>query len=135
MGQFKATLAHKNVKSEQEVFVIQKLQNNLLGLPAITALNILCWIQATYAEDIFNQFPEIFTGLGNLGQEHQIQIKPDAQPFALHTFRTVPLPLCVKVQEELNHMERGNVISKVDDPTQGWLLCQKSQVQSEFVLI
>ena len=116
MGQFKATLEHKNAKSEQEVFVIQKLQNNLLGLPAITALNILCRIQATYAEDILSQFPEIFTGLGNLGQEYQIQIKPDAQPFALHTSRTVPLPLHDKVQE-LNHMERGGVISKVDDPT------------------
>ena len=89
--------------------VIQKLQNNLLGLPAITALNILCRIQATYAEDILSQFPEIFTGLGNLGQEYQIQIKPDAQPFALHTSRTVPLPLCDKVQEELNHMESGGV--------------------------
>ena len=66
-GSVKATLEHKNAKSEQEVFVIQKLQNNLLGLPAITAFNILCRIQAIYAEDILSQFPEIFTGLGNLG--------------------------------------------------------------------
>ena len=117
LGQFNATLAHKDAKSEQEVFVIRGLQNNLLGLPAITALNLLCRIQATYAEDIYNQFPEIFTGLGNLGQEYQIQLKPDAQPFALHTSRTVPLSLRDKVCDELNRMERGGIITKVDEPT------------------
>ena len=117
MGQFTATLYHKEVKSQQEIFVIRGLQNNLLGLPAITALQLLCRIQATYADETLNQFPEVFTGLGNLGQEYQIQLRQDIQPFALHTARTVPLPLRDKVQEELNRMEKGGVISKVDEPT------------------
>lgn len=117
MGQFNAKLTHKDANAEQEVFVIRGLQNNLLGLPAISALNLLHRIQTTYADDIFNQFPEVFTGLGNLGQEYQIQLKPDALPFALHTSQTVPLPLHEKVYEELNRMERGGVISKVDEPT------------------
>ena len=58
LGQFNATLAHKDAKSKQEVFVVRGLQNNLLGLPAVTALNLLCRIQANYANDIYNQFPE-----------------------------------------------------------------------------
>ena len=78
MGQVNATLAHKDAKSEQEVFVVRGLQNNLLGLLAITALHLLCRIQAIYAEDIFNQLLEIFTGLGNLGKEYQIQVIPSA---------------------------------------------------------
>ena len=97
-GQFTAILSHKEIKSQQEVFVIRGLQNNLLGLPIITALQLLCRIKAAYADEMLNQFPEVFTGLGNLGQEYQIQLKQDIQPFALHTARTVPLPLCDKVQ-------------------------------------
>ena len=34
---------------------------------------------------MLNQFPEVFTGLGNLGREYQIQLKQDIQPFALLT--------------------------------------------------
>ena len=117
LGQFTATLSHNNTNTEQEVFVIQGLQNNLLGLPAITALQLLCRIQATYAEDIFNQFHDVFTGLGNLGDEYHIKLEPEAQPVALHTSRNVPLPLRAKVQDELNRMEQGGVILKVDDPT------------------
>ena len=91
-------------KWHQLLFVIHGLQNILLGLPAITALQLLCQIQATYADETLNQFP--FTGLGNLGQEYQIQLRQDIQPFALYTARTAPLPLRDKVQEELNRTEK-----------------------------
>lgn len=40
-GQFKSNLKHKNNESVQEVYVVKGLKNNLLGLPAITSLQIV----------------------------------------------------------------------------------------------
>ena len=46
---------------------------------------------------IINKFPNVFTGLGLLSGEFEIQ---DAKPFALYTPRKVPYPLQFKVKEE-----------------------------------
>ena len=65
----------------------------------------------------YQSFPKLFQGLGTLKGDYQIQLKPDAKPFALYTSRNVPIPLCEKVKQELEHMEKLGVISKVDKPT------------------
>ena len=62
---------------------------------------------SSYAKDIFNQFPEVFTGLGNLGQEYQLQLKPDAQPFALHTSRKFTFHWLNRIED----------VAKIDEPT------------------
>ena len=67
--------------------------------------------------DIQRRYPSIFQGLGNLGKEFEIHLKPGAVPLSLFTPRHVPLPLRPKVQDELNRMESIGVISKVDKPT------------------
>ena len=67
--------------------------------------------------DITQQFPNLFTVLGNLGEEFEIKLTPDAKPFALSTPRNIALPLRPKVKQELLRMEAMGVISKVDEPT------------------
>ena len=69
---------------------------------------------------MYGSFPSIFQGLGNLGEPYEIQLKPDAKPWALstHLYRTVLLPLRSRVQDELTRMESLEVISRVDQPTQ-----------------
>ncbi|RXN17021.1 RNA-directed DNA polymerase-like protein [Labeo rohita] len=47
----------------------------------------------------------------------KIQLKENAQPYAIHTARRVPLPLILKVKEELRRMEGNGVIEPVTDPT------------------
>ena len=66
---------------------------------------------------ITQQFPNLFTVLGNLGEEFEIKLTPDAKPFALSTPRNIALPLRLKVKQELLRMEAMGVISKVDEPT------------------
>ena len=118
-GQFTATLVHQQHSSSQTVFVVQELKTNLLGLPAITSLQLLKKVNATYTgvEDIKHRFQKIFHGLGNLGEEYTIKLKEDASPHALYTPMNVPIPLCGKVHEELQRMEKLGVISKVNEPT------------------
>ena len=120
IGQFLGHFVHRTKQTSQSVFVVEGLKTNLLGLPTITALNLAVRVDVitdVSEKDIPKQFPSLFQGLGNLGEEYNIQLKPEAKPFAIFTPRHVPLPLRTKVQEELDRMESLGVISRVDQPT------------------
>ena len=125
LGKFECDLAIKGKVTKQDIFVVKELKHNLLGLPAITALKLAVRVDCTQSMDatpstttVFKErFPQVFEGLGNLGEEYDIKLKPDAKPDALYTPRHVPLPLRPKVIEELNRMEAMGIISRVDEPT------------------
>ena len=123
LGQFTATLNHKNKLSQQTLFVVHGLKTNLLGFPAITSLNLLCRVDAAHSEvptgeqDFRKLFPKLFSGLGTLGEPYKIKLKDEAIPYSLYTPRNVPIPLRQRVHEELNRMESMGVISKVSEPT------------------
>ena len=110
-GPNRSPLSYKDRSSLQKVFVIHNLQNNLLGLPAIKALEIIRGINAI-TRSIPDQYPKLFSGLGTFKGE-----RPDAKPFRLFTPRNVPLPLCEKVHQEIQRMEKLGVISCVEEPT------------------
>ena len=98
--------------------MVRDLQNNLLGLPSITMLNLIQRVDATHnSATIQEQFPVVFTRLGTMGEEYGIKLKEGAQPYSLHTPRRVPFAQRKQVQEELIRMESMGVISKVSDPT------------------
>ena len=116
VGQFEEVLKHGQKSSVQQIFVIKDLKSNLLGLPAITALNLAARLDSTYTSLVEDSFPTVFKGLGNLGEPYAIKLKDNAVPYALFTPRTIPLPLLDKV-EELSKMESKGLISKVNQPT------------------
>ena len=97
--------------------MIKDLKSNLLGLPAITALNLAARLDSTYTSLVEDSFPTVFKGLGNLGEPYTIKLKDNAVPYALFAPITIPLPLLDKVEEELSKMESQGVISKVNQPT------------------
>ena len=88
IGQFQGNFVYKTRKASQSVFVVDGLKTNLLGLPTITALNLAVRVDAltdVSAEDIPKQFPLLFQGLGNIGEEYHIQLEPEEKPFAIFT--------------------------------------------------
>ena len=100
--------------------MVDHLQRNLLGLPTITALQLairMDSLETTTTEGWKRKFPQLFTGLGTLSGDYNIQLRPDAKPRAIYTARNVPLPLRPQVTAELERMERAGVISKVSEPT------------------
>ena len=120
IGPFQGHFVHRTKQTSQSVFVVEGLKTNLLGLPTITALNLAVRVDVitdVSEKDIPKQFPSLFQGLGNLGEEYNIQLKPEAKPFAIFTPCHVPLPSRTKVQQELDRMESLGVISRVDQPT------------------
>ena len=72
------------MKTSQPIFVIKGLQQNLLGLPAITAIEIAIRVEvignegADTKDQVKEIFPSVFEGLGNLGKECEIKLQPDA---------------------------------------------------------
>ena len=119
LGQFEGSLQYKQKSSKQQIFVVQGLKINLLGLSAIIELNLAARLDATtdYDSLVHNKFPTVFQGLGNLGDPYAIQLKKDATPHAIYSARNIPLPLRSKVQQELARMEAEGIVSKVDVPT------------------
>ena len=72
IGQFQGHFVYKTWTASQSVYVVDGLKTNLLGLPTITALNLAARINALTGvskQDIPKQFPLLFKGLGNLGEE------------------------------------------------------------------
>ena len=64
--------------------MVRGLKTNLLGLPAITALDLLEKLCAVTDQDIREQYPKVFTGLGTFGEKYEIKVKENATPFALY---------------------------------------------------
>ena len=116
LGELPLTLSYKGRSCVQKVYVVKGLQRNLLGLPAITSLNILVPVNLV-ASSVPDQYLPMFRGLGTFQESYEIKLKSGAKPLALFTPRNVPLPLRQRVQEELARMESLGVISKVDQPT------------------
>ena len=117
LGQFQVTLTKGQETSIQTVYVVDSLRTNLLGLPAITALELISRVDSCGEENIKQRFLSLFRGLGCFGEEYTIKLREGVKPHALFTPWNVPIPLRPKVQEELERMEKLQVISRVTDPT------------------
>ena len=81
LGQYKLHISHKGRLSTQQVFVAKGLKNNLLGLPAIAALNLVAWrrrfpvVISQHPQTIFGRNSrKVFQGLGKLGEEGEIKL-------------------------------------------------------------
>ena len=124
MGEFTQELSCRGTVTKQSIFVVKGLTRNLLGLPAIMALDLVTRVDAVedkvddYSLAVRSAHPTVFQGLGEFGEPYRIKLLPDAKSHALFTPRRIPIPIRSKVKEELTKMEAQGVISKVNQPTQ-----------------
>jgi hypothetical protein len=70
----------------------------------------------TEQQDILNNYPDLFEGLGCLPVEHHIELNETIEP-VIHPPRRVPEAIRSRVTKELHRMEEEGVIEKVDQPT------------------
>ena len=86
LGQVTAKITVGSKGSRQTIFVVRGLRRALMGLPAIKSLNVAKQIREVVERtDIKQQFPKVFTGLGNLGEEYCIKLREGAVPYSLFT--------------------------------------------------
>ena len=119
VGAFMADLQTEKKVCQHRVYVVKNLHTPLLGRPAIESLEILARIGSTTVKQTPKEkFPGLFQGLGKLDGEYHITLKPGATPYSLNAPRRVPIPLMKSVKEELERMEKLDVITKVTEPTE-----------------
>ena len=86
LGQFTGWLKHGKRSARQAVYIVGELATNLLGLQARTQLQLVSRVNATSISepDVLQQFPNVFLGLGNIGDECTIKLKVNATPYSLY---------------------------------------------------
>ena len=67
-------------------------------------------------DSLIHEFTEVFTGLGEMPGEYEIQLDPSVTPVQ-HRLRKVPVMLKDDVIVKLKQLEEQGVISRIDEPT------------------
>ena len=111
IGQFQSTVAYKGKRHPLTAYVIRgHTVTNLLSRPLSVKMNLVRRVEETVCS---TEHLQAYGEHGTLKTEPvRIQLKDNAQPYAVHTARRVPLPM-LEVREELQRMERNGIIEKV----------------------
>ncbi|UYV77326.1 K02A2.6-like [Cordylochernes scorpioides] len=119
VGMFISTLRNGNYEIKEKIYVIRRLSEPLLSRRACELLNLARRIEvvATRINPI-KEFPEVFEGLGQIGNPYEIKLKPGAKPYAVHTPRRVPIPLMEKLKTRLEELEKAGIITQVNVATE-----------------
>jgi hypothetical protein len=127
IGSFSATLAWKETTTKQIVYVVNGLHQPLLGRDAINALGLATCLAAVNTSvvdaasarfDPRLEYADRFTGLGRMPGTYKITLLPEAKPYAIFTPRRVPVNLLQPLKLELERLEKADVISRIDEPTE-----------------
>ncbi|UYV71852.1 hypothetical protein LAZ67_9000693 [Cordylochernes scorpioides] len=82
VGMFISTLRNGNYEIKEKIYVIRRLSEPLLSRRACELLNLARRIEvvATRINPI-KEFPEVFEGLGQIGNPYEIKLKPGAKRY------------------------------------------------------
>ncbi|UYV66350.1 K02A2.6-like, partial [Cordylochernes scorpioides] len=119
VGMFISTLRNGNYEIKEKIYVIRRLSEPLLSRRACELLNLARRIEvvATRINPI-KEFPEVFEGLGQIGNPYEIKLKPGAKPYAVHTPRRVPIPLMEKLKTRLEELDKDDILTKIFEAQQ-----------------
>ena len=119
-GKTTISCRHKDKQYAVEFEVVDQNVPNILGLKACTEMNLIQRVDAidNQIPDPFSKYSDVFEGLGCITNVvYHIEVQQDSKP-VVHPPRRIPVTLRPKVREELNHMEKLDVIEKIDEPTE-----------------
>ena len=126
MGSFTAKLETNASSAVERIYVVEGLDRCLLGLPAITKLDLLEFKHPNASlgevitlETVKSKYPNLFRELGEMSGEYHVTLKEGAKPYALSVPRRVPIPLLPQVKQELENMEKRALFSVLTNPQIG----------------
>ena len=121
IGQFTADLSYGQRHAKQRVYVVRDLQANLLGLPALIALQLLCRVntvtKSASNNDIIKHFPQVFEALATLVRSTPFVSNLMLSPTPCTRHAISPSLYVRKSKTNSNRMEAMGVITKVTEPT------------------
>ncbi|XP_040069722.1 uncharacterized protein LOC120842636 [Ixodes scapularis] len=77
LGKFQATIQHNNKSIQHVIYVVNGLEEPLLGRKASSELELiqlLCTVSDQTAKRYHEQYPELFQGLGEMAGEYKIKL-------------------------------------------------------------
>lgn len=122
-GKCLVKVTHKDKVHTLTFIVVPKKVQPLLGLYACEKLNLVKRVLVVEADDYTNyedltkEYSDLFQGLGCLPGEHTIRLNNSVPP-VIHPCCKVPCALRKRLKDELDRMEKLEVIEKIDEPTQ-----------------
>ena len=115
LGKSNILCEHKGKYHTIEFEVVSNV-SNVLGLKTITELKLIKRVDSI-TKDPLAKYADTFTGLGCISNvTHRIKIDPACKP-VVHPPCKIPVTIRSKVKEELQRMERLNVIERIHEPT------------------
>lgn len=101
--------------------VVDVTSSPVLGREACEEMDLVKRIMAvsvnkSKSEQILNEFPDVFEGIGCLPCEYKIRLSTDARPI-VHAPRKLPIAIRDVVKRKLSEMLEQGVITKVEEPT------------------
>ena len=121
-GMFESEVRYNNRSVRDKIYVVPKLKTPLLGKVALFGLDIVRFnldsvCSAPQSNSVAANYPKLYEGLGTIPGIYLIQQSDNAKPYSVAAPRNIPLPLRKSVREELDRMEKLEVIVKIEEPT------------------
>ena len=116
MGKSKLLCKTTNHECTLEFQVLDTKAKPILGLQACEAMNLIQRIELI-EDGVLSSFTDVFEGLGRMHDTCKIQIDSSVPP-VVHPPRKVPAALGNALKQELQRLEKEEVIEKVDHPTE-----------------
>ena len=106
----------------EQLVLIRILQEVVKGDSIVEGIEAkLEYIKGKSGEEFKNAvlklYPDVFEGLGKINPPHRMRLKEDYEP-VVHPSRKIPETIRLKLKDELDRMERDDVISKVHELTE-----------------
>ena len=118
MGVATLQIRHRGKLFNTDFYIVEHCVSTLIGLPTCSTLGVLRRVDGVSSnhKHIFDEFADVFKGLGCYPHDHHIVTDPSVSP-VIHPPRRVPLSIQPKLKRQLDNMERLGVISKCEEPT------------------
>lgn len=72
--------------------------------------------QITNVENLYQEYNDVFEGIGQLEGEYKLQLDPNAVP-VVHPPRRFPVAIRDNLKAELDRLVKQNIIKPVSEPT------------------
>ena len=118
-GEVYVPCMYKAVMTRLKFYVMNTGRDlNLLGRSDSTRLGLMLRVHTVVTNDIVSRYNDVLgTSIGCLPGEYSMKIDPSLTP-VIHPPRSVPAANREQVKNELDSMERKQIITKVHEPTE-----------------